>query len=64
VGWGTETRRGIVLGQDKYEALQFEQGFILQHYAGKVEYQMDGWLEKNMDPLNDNLTRVLVASSE
>jgi myosin protein heavy chain len=25
---------------------------------------MDGWLEKNMDPLNDNLTRVLVASSE
>jgi myosin protein heavy chain len=36
----------------------------VQHYAGKVEYRTDGWLEKNKDPLNDNLTRVLAASSE
>ena len=36
----------------------------MQHYAGKVEYRTDGWLEKNKDPLNDNLTRVLAASSE
>jgi myosin heavy chain 9/10/11/14 len=51
-------------GRDKYEASRFEQGFIVQHYAGKVEYCTDGWLEKNKDPLNDNLTRVLAASSE
>ena len=51
-------------GKTKYEPSRFEQGFIIQHYAAKVEYRTDGWLEKNKDPLNDNLTRVLAASSE
>lgn len=51
-------------GKFKYEPSRFEQGFIVQHYAGKVEYRTDGWLEKNKDPLNDNLTRVMAASSE
>ncbi|EDQ99797.1 myosin II heavy chain [Laccaria bicolor S238N-H82] len=51
-------------GKDKYEPSRFEQGFIIQHYAAKVEYRTDGWLEKNKDPLNDNITRVLAASSE
>jgi myosin protein heavy chain len=51
-------------GRNKYEPSMFEQGFIVQHYAGKVEYRTDGWLEKNKDPLNDNLTKVLAASSE
>jgi myosin protein heavy chain len=51
-------------GRDKYEPSRFEQGFLIQHYAGKVEYHTDGWLEKNKDPLNDNLTRVMAASSE
>jgi myosin protein heavy chain len=52
------------LGREKYEPSRFEQGFIIQHYAGKVEYRTAGWLEKNKDPLNDNLTRVLASSSE
>ncbi|KAG8927012.1 hypothetical protein FRC02_008540 [Tulasnella sp. 418] len=52
------------LGVFKYTAARFEQGFIIQHYAGKVEYRTEGWLEKNKDPLNDNLTRVMAASSE
>lgn len=51
-------------GRGKYEPSRFEQGFIIQHYAAKVEYRTDGWLEKNKDPLNDNLTRVLASSSE
>ncbi len=51
-------------GKTKYESSRFEQGFIIQHYAAKVEYRTDGWLEKNKDPLNDNLTRVLAASTE
>lgn len=51
-------------GRHKYEPTRFEMGFIIQHYAGKVEYRTDGWLEKNKDPLNDNLSRVLAASSE
>lgn len=51
-------------GKDKYETTRFEQGFIIQHYAAKVDYRTEGWLDKNKDPLNDNLTRVLAASSE
>ncbi|CAL1710675.1 unnamed protein product [Somion occarium] len=51
-------------GKHKYEPTRFEQGFLIQHYAGRVEYRTDGWLEKNKDPLNDNLTRVLANSSE
>ncbi|KAI5120077.1 hypothetical protein M0805_002638 [Coniferiporia weirii] len=51
-------------GREKYTPARFEQGFIVKHYAGDVEYRTEGWLEKNKDPLNDNLTRVLAASDE
>lgn len=40
------------------------QGFILTHYAAEVEYSTEGWLEKNKDPMNDNVTRLLAASSD
>ncbi|KAF7303718.1 Myosin type II heavy chain [Mycena indigotica] len=51
-------------GRSKYDPTRFDQGFIVHHYAANVEYRTDGWLEKNKDPLNDNLTRVLAASSD
>ncbi|KAF8657591.1 hypothetical protein AX16_002172 [Volvariella volvacea WC 439] len=51
-------------GKFKYEPSRFHQGFIVQHYAAKVEYRTEGWLEKNKDPLNDNLTRVMSVSSQ
>lgn len=41
-----------------------QQGFVLTHYAAAVEYSTDGWLEKNKDPLNDNITRLLAASTD
>ncbi|KDQ52913.1 hypothetical protein JAAARDRAFT_446505 [Jaapia argillacea MUCL 33604] len=64
--WGGEVGpdQEVHPGRFKYEPARFEQGFIVQHYAGKVEYRTDGWLEKNKDPLNDNLSRVLASSSE
>ncbi|KAF9234323.1 nonmuscle myosin heavy chain b [Melanogaster broomeanus] len=64
--WSGELRPGEQPhpGRAKYSLPKFEQGFIITHYAGKVEYRTDGWLEKNKDPLNDNLTRVLAASTE
>ncbi|CDO73933.1 hypothetical protein BN946_scf185016.g90 [Trametes cinnabarina] len=64
--WASEPPAGEEAhpGTFKYEPARFEQGFIVHHYAGRVEYRTDGWLEKNKDPLNDNLTRVLAASSE
>jgi myosin protein heavy chain len=48
----------------KYAPSRLHQGFILTHYAAEVEYATDGWLEKNKDPLNDNLTRLLSASRD
>lgn len=47
----------------KYKRSLLNQGFMLTHYAAEVEYSTDGWLEKNKDPLNDNVTRLLAHSS-
>ncbi|KAI4276208.1 MAG: hypothetical protein LQ337_002648 [Flavoplaca oasis] len=48
----------------KYRPSRLAQGFVLTHYAAEVEYSTEGWLEKNKDPLNDNITRLLAASSD
>ncbi|WEW55954.1 class II myosin [Emydomyces testavorans] len=48
----------------KYRASRLSQGFVLTHYAAEVEYNTEDWLEKNKDPLNDNVTRLLSASSD
>jgi len=48
----------------KYRSSRLAQGFILTHYAAEVEYSTEGWLEKNKDPLNDNVTRLLATSTE
>lgn len=47
----------------KYKKSLLSQGFMLTHYAAEVEYSTEGWLEKNKDPLNDNITKLLAASS-
>jgi len=47
---------------DKYETPRFNKGFILHHYAGKVEYDTTGWLDKNKDPLNEEITRMVANS--
>lgn len=48
----------------KYRASRLSQGFVLTHYAAEVEYSTEGWLEKNKDPLNDNITRLLSSSKD
>ena len=48
----------------KYKRSRLQHGFILTHYAAEVEYSTEGWLEKNKDPLSDNITRLLAASTE
>lgn len=48
----------------KYKRSLLNQGFMLTHYAAEVEYSTEGWLEKNKDPLNDNVTRLLAASTD
>jgi myosin protein heavy chain len=48
----------------KYRASRLKQSFVLTHYAAEVEYTTDSWLEKNKDPLNDNITRLLSSSAD
>ncbi|KAM3556024.1 hypothetical protein MY1884_005282 [Beauveria asiatica] len=48
----------------KYRPSRLGAGFILTHYAAEVEYDTTGWLEKNKDPLNDNVTRLLASSDD
>jgi myosin protein heavy chain len=49
---------------NKYKRSRLTQGFMLTHYAAEVEYSTEGWLEKNKDPLNDNVTRLLAGSAD
>lgn len=48
---------------NKFDVPRFKQGFIISHYAGRVEYSTVNWLDKNKDPLNENVTRLLATSS-
>lgn len=48
---------------DRFKRSKLSNGFILKHYAGDVEYNVDGWLSKNKDPLNDDLLLTLTNSS-
>lgn len=47
----------------KYKRSLLKHGFMLTHYAAEVEYSTEGWLEKNKDPLPDNVTRLLAGST-
>ncbi|KAG5443779.1 Myosin heavy chain, non-muscle [Clonorchis sinensis] len=38
--------------------------FGVLHYAGRVDYVSAQWLTKNMDPLNDNIVALFLASSD
>ncbi|RXM31825.1 Myosin-3 [Acipenser ruthenus] len=40
-----------------------EASFSLMHYAGTVDYSVNGWLEKNKDPLNDTVVGLYQKSS-
>ncbi|EEB08545.1 myosin type-2 heavy chain 1 [Schizosaccharomyces japonicus yFS275] len=48
----------------KYKPSKFGcDGFTLTHYAADVEYKTEGWLEKNSDPLNENVANLIANSS-
>ncbi|XP_053293585.1 myosin heavy chain, fast skeletal muscle isoform X1 [Pleuronectes platessa] len=40
-----------------------EAHFSLMHYAGNVDYNITGWLDKNKDPLNDSVVQLYQKSS-
>nr|XP_009857904.2 myosin-16 [Ciona intestinalis] len=37
--------------------------FSVKHYAGVVDYNVDGWLNKNKDPLNDSVVQLFQKST-
>ena len=40
-----------------------EAHFTLMHYAGTVDYNISGWLEKNKDPLSESVVQLYQKSS-
>ncbi|XP_060945792.1 myosin-4-like [Limanda limanda] len=40
-----------------------EAHFTLMHYAGMVDYNVTGWLDKNKDPLNESVVQLYQKSS-
>lgn len=54
--------RAVHPGSSKFRATRFGKGFVIQHYAGDVEYHTEGWLQKNKDPINDAVARLLSQS--
>ncbi|KAG7813343.1 hypothetical protein KL921_000889 [Ogataea angusta] len=48
----------------RYRPSKLRDGFVVQHYAGTVEYSVDGWLDKNKDPLSSTLVEILSGSKD
>lgn len=51
-------------GESKnFRANKVRSGFIIDHYAGLVEYNIENWLQKNTDPVSDNILSLMPLSS-
>ncbi|CAB1350324.1 unnamed protein product, partial [Coregonus sp. 'balchen'] len=44
----------------KPKSLKDKTTFSVLHYAGRVDYNGASWLTKNMDPLNDNISLIII----
>lgn len=47
----------------KFQENKLKSGFIIHHYAGKVEYNVDNWLQKNTDPVSEAVLSLMLDSS-
>ncbi|EDK39313.2 hypothetical protein PGUG_03411 [Meyerozyma guilliermondii ATCC 6260] len=47
---------------EKFQQNKLKSGFIVKHYAGDVEYQVDDWLQKNTDPVSENMLSLMKTS--
>jgi len=49
----------------KYQKVQFKDfNFKIVHYAGAVDYNVEGWIEKNKDPLQEDIEKCVKSSEE
>lgn len=46
----------------KFKPSKFNNKFTLNHYAGDVEYSIEGWINKNRDPLANSVLEMLSGS--
>jgi len=54
--WGKSA--GKIFKENKFE----KKNFTLLHYAGEVDYNVDQWLYKNQDPMNEDCAKVMYES--
>lgn len=47
----------------KFRPNKVRSGFIVDHYAGLVEYNVDNWIQKNTDPVSESILQLLPDSS-
>lgn len=47
----------------KFRANKVRNGFIIEHYADLVEYNVEDWLLKNTDPISENILLLMGTSS-
>lgn len=47
-----------------FRANKLRDGFLIKHYAGNVDYSVDGWLNKNKDPLSASMIELLANSND
>ncbi|XP_044187717.1 myosin-4-like [Thunnus albacares] len=55
--------KNIIFQKPKPSKGKAEAHFSLMHYAGTVDYNISGWLEKNKDPLNDTVVQLYQKAS-
>ncbi|KAF3699773.1 Myosin-4 Myosin heavy chain 2b [Channa argus] len=55
--------KSSILQKPKPSKAKNEAHFSLMHYAGTVDYNISGWLEKNKDPLNDTVVQLYQKAS-
>lgn len=46
-----------------FKANKVRNGFIIDHYAGLVDYNVENWIQKNTDPVSESLVQLLPESS-
>lgn len=47
----------------KFRPNKVRSGFIIDHYAGPVEYNIENWLQKNTDPVSNSIISLLPSST-
>lgn len=46
-----------------FKANKVRNGFVIDHYAGLVDYNVENWIQKNTDPVSENIIQLLPDSS-